>query len=150
MMGVRVFVDTNVLVYARDANEPEKRDKAQRWLERLWDGNEGCLSYQVLQEFYNAVIRKLAPSLPEQVARQDIRALAAWRPVRTDLTVLEGAWRLQESYFLSWWDALIVAAALEAECDFLLTEDLQDGQDLGGLQVVDPFWHGPETVGPRA
>ena len=83
--------------------------------------------------------RKLDPGLPSDEARQDVRDLAAWRPVRIDEAIVEAAWRLEDRYELSFWDSLIVAAAQAAACEALLTEDLQHGLDIDGLRIADPF-----------
>ena len=134
-----VFVDTNVLVYRHDASEQEKQTRAEAWYQFVWRRRLGCLSFQVLQELYSTLTRKLKPRLDVSQARALIRDLAAWRPVAVDSAVLERAWRLEERYSLSWWDALIVAAAQVGECRILLTEDLQHGQKFGRVRVVDPF-----------
>ncbi len=145
-MSATIFVDTNVLVYRRDAGQGEKQAQAEAWMERLWSGRNGRLSYQVLQEYYVTVTLKLSPGLDAEAARNDVRSLLAWHPVAVDSGVVEGAWVIQDRYQLSWWDALIVAAAQVANCRFLLTEDLQDGQELGGVQVVSPFSNSPSSV----
>ncbi|MGD8867824.1 MAG: PIN domain-containing protein [Gemmatimonadales bacterium] len=103
-------------------------------------------SYQVLQEYYVTVTSKLRPGLDAESARNDVRALLAWHPIGVDAGVIEGAWVLQDRYQLCWWDSLIVAAAQVADCRVLLTEDLQDGQELGEVRVVNPFQHAPETL----
>ena len=74
-MSARFFVDTNLLVYSRDASEPEKQEKAMRWMTRLWHEKSGRLSYQVLQEFYITVTQKLDPGLQQDIARMDVRSL---------------------------------------------------------------------------
>lgn len=145
-MTATVFVDTNVLVYRRDAGRGDKQKQADAWLERLWADRCGRLSYQVLQEYFVTVTSKLIPGLPAETARNDVRALLAWHPVTLDAGVMEAAWVIQDRYQLSWWDALIVAAAQVADCQFLLSEDLQDGQELGAVRVVSPFNHSPESV----
>lgn len=145
-MGDSVFVDTNVLVYARDASEPEKQEKAATWMASLWRTKRGCLSYQVLQEFYVTVTRKLHPGLPVDRAREDVRSLLSWRPPATDASLLEGAWVVQDRFGLSWWDALIVAAAQAAGCRFLLTEDLQENQQFAAVEVVNPFRNDPALI----
>lgn len=142
-MTERYFVDTNVFVYARDAGETEKQPRAATWLERLWYARQGRISFQVLIEYYQTVIRKLSPGLDSETARQDIRDLLAWRPITVDGAVLEQAWLVQDRFSLSWWDALIVGAAQRAGCQYLLSEDLQAGQDLDGIIVVDPFESSP-------
>ncbi len=142
-----VFVDTNVLVYARDASEPEKQLRARDWLAALWETREGRLSFQVLREYYVTVTRKLRPGLTPGEAQSDVRDLLAWAPTRLDRTVLEDAWAVERRYGLSVWDALIVAAARAAGCTHLLTEALAHGQDLDGVRIVNPFVQEP---GPLA
>lgn len=134
-----VFVDTNVLVYARDASDPEKQAAAAAWMQHLWASAGGRLSLQVLQEYYVTVTRELDPGLTADEARDDIRDLAAWRPIRIDEAVVEAAWRLEGRYELSFWDSLIVAAAQAAACEAILTEDLRHGLEVDGLRIADPF-----------
>ncbi len=138
-MTARVFVDTNILVYSRDASEPKKQAQAMAWMAKLWTAGAGCLSFQVLQEFYVTVTAKLTPGLNAESARGDVRSLLAWRPIPVDARVLEGAWLLQERFKLSWWDALIVSAAQVGGCRFLLSEDFQESQTFGQVQVINPF-----------
>ena len=134
-----VFVDTNVLVYARDASDIGKQAVAAAWMEHLWTSAGGRLSVQVLQEYYVTVTRKLDPGLSAGEAREDVRDLAAWRPLRIDQPIVEAAWWMEDRYGFSFWDSLIVAAAQAAGCEALLTEDLQHGLDIDGLRVADPF-----------
>ena len=134
-----VFVDTNVIVYRFDTSEPDKQRQAERWHERLWRSREGRVSVQVLEELYSSLTRKLDHRMAPAEARTVVRALFAWDPLPVDATTIEGAWRLEDRYSLSWWDALIVSAAQVAGCRHLLTEDLSHGQELDGVQVVDPF-----------
>lgn len=141
-----VFVDTNVLVYARDASEPEKQPAAMSWLNALWEARAGRLSVQVLQEYYVTVTAKLDPGLAPREARADVRRLATWDPLAIDDSLLEEAWNVQDRYGFALWDAAIVAAARRLGCGYLLTEDLQAGQDLGGIVVIDPFASGPGEI----
>jgi predicted nucleic acid-binding protein len=136
---VPVFVDTNVLVYARDVSDPPKQATATAWMEHLWASASGRLSVQVLQEYYVTVTRKLQPGLPRDEAREDVRDLVAWRPVRVDEALLDAAWRVEERFGLSFWDSLIVATAHAAGCETLLTEDLQHDLVIDGLRIADPF-----------
>jgi predicted nucleic acid-binding protein len=138
-MSAPVFVDTNVLLYARDASEPAKQPRAAAWLEHLWRERTGRTSTQVLSEFYVNATRKLRPGLPPAEAWDDVRALFAWRPQPLDASVLEGGRELERRYELSWWDSLIVAAAQAQRCPVLLSEDLQDGAVYGGVTVRSPF-----------
>lgn len=134
-----VFVDTNVLVYRHSALEPRKQVRADSWYKLLWELRVGRLSFQVLQETYSTLTRKLIPAVPDSDAQAIIRNLAAWNPVPVDFSTLERAWLLQARYSVSWWDALIVAAAQLAGCTILLTEDLQHGQLFDNVRVVNPF-----------
>jgi predicted nucleic acid-binding protein len=134
-----VFVDTNVLVYARDLTEPSKQPIAAEWMQRLWQERRGRLSVQVLQEYYVTVTRKLKPGLTDDAARADIRYLQAWDPVVTDAALLEAAWALETKHRLSFWDAMIVAAAQRVNARYLLSEDMQDGQAFGEMTILNPF-----------
>jgi len=141
-MSAKVFVDTNVLVYSRDASEPDKQGQAAAWMATLWERRAGRLSYQVLQEYYVTVTAKLSPGMDRDAARRDVQALLAWKPLPVDARMLLGAWHLQDRYQFSFWDALIAAAAQAAGCRYLLSEDFQAGMEMGELIVVNPF--GPQ------
>ena len=143
-MTALVFVDTNVLLYALDTAVPEKQRAAAAWRAELWRSRRGRVSYQVLQEFYVQALRK-EPKRAE-LARAEVRDLFAWEPVAVDADVIQTAWGFQARFSLSFWDALIVAAAHTLQCRFLLTEDLSHGQDLGGVRVVNPFRVAPSEL----
>jgi predicted nucleic acid-binding protein len=143
-MTAPVFVDTNVLIYALDDADLAKHQAAQLWRTELWKSHRGRISFQVLQEFY-AKISKKSPTASDQ-ARAEVRDLMAWRPAVMDFRVLEQGWRIQDRYQLSFWDALIVAAAKSLSCRFLLTEDLQADQDFEGVLVVNPFVSDPSSL----
>lgn len=145
-MNDKIFVDTNVLVYSRDVSEARKQAKAMEWMARLWETRHGRLSFQVLQEFYVTVTEKLKPGMAPQEARNDVCLLMAWNPVSPDSRVLDGAWLMQDRYRLSWWDALIVSSAQIADCGYLLSEDLQEGQEFGTLKVIHPFHQDPGVL----
>ena len=145
-MPDKVFVDTNVLVYSRDASEPQKQVQAVAWMTHLWKTQAGRLSFQVLQEFYVTVTEKLRPGLDSEEARRDVRSLLAWHPIAMDGRVLEGAWLIQDQHKFSWWDALILSAAQVAGCRYLLSEDLQENQALGNLRIVNPFRTAPASL----
>ncbi|HHW78318.1 MAG TPA: PIN domain-containing protein [Xanthomonadaceae bacterium] len=139
-MTVLYFVDTNLLIYARDPQRnPVKHQRARQWLEQLWRDRSGRLSTQVLNEYYAVVTQKLTPALSPDEAQIEIRTFFAWRPRVLDTATIEQAWQVQGRYRFNWWDALIVAAAQLSGCSQLLTEDLQAGQNLDGLVVVNPF-----------
>ena len=134
-----VFVDTNILVYLQDGSEPVKQSCAKAWITFLAHHRSPRISFQVLQELYATLTRKLEPRFEEREAGEIVRKFSAWRPVSIDFPVLEKAWLLQQLHNLSWWDALIVAAAQTCECSILLTEDLQHGQMIGEILVINPF-----------
>jgi len=140
-MTVPIFVDTNVFIYALDEADPKKQQAARYWRAELWKGRTGRTSFQVLQEFY-VKVRKKWPAAAN-AARAEVRDLLTWRPVAVDAGVLERAWKIQDRYQLSFWDALIVAAAKVSSCRYLLTEDLQADQNLDGVTIVNPFRHDP-------
>lgn len=134
-----VFVDTNVLVYARDASEPAKQAVAAGWLRELWVEQRGRTSVQVLSEYYVTLTRKLDPGLTPDDAWDDVQALLAWEPQPADPDLLLLARGVERRYRLSWWDAMIVAAAQRQNCPLLLTEDLQNGLVCGDVTIRDPF-----------
>ena len=145
-MTDRVFVDTNVLVYSRDASELPKQKQAMAWMSQLWSEQTGRLSFQVLNEFYITVTKKLQPGMNPKDAREDIRSLLAWHPIPVDDRVIEGAWHIQDRYKLSLWDALIVSAAQVSNYRYLLTEGLQENRNMDSIEVVNPFNTRPESL----
>jgi predicted nucleic acid-binding protein len=138
-MTAPVFVDTNVLVYSRDSRDAAKQQRAHAWLAFLWETKRGRVSRQVLHEYYVTVTRKLEPGLSPEAARADVRALFLWLAPIDPQGLIESAWTLQDQFSLSFWDALVVAAAESAGCEHLLSEDLPAGQDLGGVRILNPF-----------
>ena len=133
------FVDTNVLVYARDADAGDKQVRAMEWLAMLWRGQNGRISYQVLQEYYVTVTQRLRPGLPVDDARRDVNAFFSWKPAVSNDAVIRRGWELQDQFCLSSWDCLIAAAALEMGCAYLISEDFQQGLRIDGLTIVNPF-----------
>lgn len=138
-MTATVFVDTNILVYARDASEPAKQSLASEWLRELWTEQRGRTSVQVLSEYYTTVTRKLRPGLSTDEAWEDVAALFAWEPQEVDRTVMVRAREIERRHSLSWWDSMIVAAAQLQDCAVLLSEDLQHGWTCGTVAVRNPF-----------
>ena|SRR5258708_31900946 len=143
-MTAPVFVDSNIFLYAVDDAYPHKQQVARDWRAELWKSRLGRVSFQVLNEFYVNAVR-LKPAARDE-ARAEIRDLLAWNPVVVDAGVIERGWKLKDRFRLSFWDSLIVAAAKTASCGFLLTEDLQNGQRLDGVEVVNPFLRAPASV----
>lgn len=143
-MNAPIFVDTNVFVYWVDGSDRTKQQKAAAWIEHLWKARTGRVSFQVLQEFFFAATRR-KPGSVDQI-RAEVRHLLAWHPAAIDAPLLERAWKIQDRYRLSFWDSLIVAAAKTASCRWLLTEDLQPGQMLDEITVIDPFLYSPNQL----
>jgi predicted nucleic acid-binding protein len=94
-MSAKVFVDTNILVYARDASEVVKQAEALQWLQLLWKQRSGAISYQSLNEYYVIVTQRLKPGLSRSEAQTDIRNLLLWNPIPVDRIVIENAWLIQ-------------------------------------------------------
>lgn len=145
-MNALCFVDTNVLVYVRDASEARKQPVAGLWMERLWKERAGRTGIQVLNEYFVTVTTRLRPGLPAADAWRDVQRLFTWNPASLDRHVLARGREIQARFQLSWWDSLIVAAAGVSGCSHLLTEDLQDGQNLDGVLVMNPFRHSPDEL----
>lgn len=133
------FFDTNVLVYAVDAGDPARRERALECLARAAREDTVVLSTQVLQEFYAITTRKLNPPLPEREAAEQVRRLAAFQVVGSTAQSVQAAIALAREHRLQWWDALILEAALRAGADVLLSEDGQAGRRYGRLRVENPF-----------
>ncbi len=134
------FVDTNVLIYAHDRDAGLKHERARELLIRLWNDGNGCLSTQVLQEFFVNVTKKIPQPLPTPMAREVIGTYLPWVRVATDGEMVLRAAEIADVWQTSFWDGMIVAAAERAGALELLSEDLQHGQQLAGVTVVNPFF----------
>jgi len=134
-----VFVDTNVLVYLRDAANVVKQGIAQQWFESLWREQTGRTSMQVLNEYYVRATRTVKQLRSPDEAWDDVQTLLAWDPQVIDAELLQAGRDVQQRYRLSWWDSLIVGAAQLQQCPVLLTEDMQDGMMFGTVTVQNPF-----------
>ena len=134
----KVFLDTNVLVYSADRRDPVKQARAKQLLAGLQAGDPTpIISTQVLQEFYNALTHKLAVAPALAVA--ELKVLAEVQTVLLTPIIIVDAALPHGSASVSFWDALIVAAAQSAGCDEIWTEDMQAGRMFGNLKVVNPF-----------
>jgi predicted nucleic acid-binding protein len=136
---VTSFFDTNLLVYLFDSSSPEKQRRAREVLSERAQRDQVLLSAQVLEEFYVAVTRKLATPLSGDQAERLVRDFAAFPVVGLDGPLVIAAVVLSRRHKLSLWDALIVVAAKAGGATELLTEDLQHGQTLEGVRIVNPF-----------
>jgi predicted nucleic acid-binding protein len=141
-----VFVDTNVLIYSEDGRVPDKQAQALAWLRVLWQRRAGRLSNQVLNEFYTNVTRKINPPMQAGDARAEVRRYQRWQPWAIDHPTVETAWSVESRFGFSYWDALIVASAQTLGCRYLLSEDMQHGQVVDSVQILNPFLVGPEIL----
>ena len=138
-MSDKIFVDTNILVYSRDASEKQKQPIAKKCLEKLWHDQTGVISTQVLNEYYVTVTKKIKPGMLQKDAWEDVCALMVWGPLEIDTAVLHQAKLIEEKYFLSWWDSLIIATAKIGGCKLIYSEDLSNKQIIAGVKIVNPF-----------
>ncbi len=136
-MKERTFFDTNVLVYADDLDGGAKREVARQLLRDALVSATGVVSTQVLQEFFVVATRKLG--VDPEVARRKVALVAQMDLVLIRLDLILGAIDLHRLHPLSFWDALVVKSAAAAGCTRILTEDLNHGEVIDGVQVVDPF-----------
>lgn len=136
---VTSFVDTNVLVYAEDKNAKGKHEIARDLVVELWRTREGVLSVQVLQEFFVNVTRKIKHPLTTTRALEIVREYLTWRVVDNTGALLVAAVDLHQKAHMSFWDAMVVQAAINGGCERLYSEDLNDGQRFGSVQVSNPF-----------
>lgn len=135
----REFVDANILVYALDTSAGDKHTPAAELLARLWETGGGCLSVQVLQEFFVVITRKVPKPLSADEAADRIRDFEAWDVFAPTVEDVLSAIALHTKANLSFWDAMIVEAAAESGCDVLWSEDLSHGQRLRGVHIQNPF-----------
>ncbi|MEI6301571.1 MAG: PIN domain-containing protein [Betaproteobacteria bacterium] len=136
---MKFFFDTNILVYLFDADSPDKRKKARALFQRHAEAGDVLLSTQVLQEFYVAVTRKLARPLNAAVAADAVSNFAELPLVQIDSKLILSAIHRSRNNQLSFWDALIVQAAIEGHAGTLYSEDMQHGQTFDSLRVINPF-----------
>lgn len=137
-MSAKAFIDTNVLIYAHDIDAAVKHDIAKRLLQNLWNERAGALSTQVLQEFYVNVTRKIASPLSKKSVRAIVSSYVIWC-VDTTSEEISTAFRIEDEARIGFWDALIVATALKAGADRILSEDLNAGQTISGVRIENPF-----------
>jgi predicted nucleic acid-binding protein len=139
MRDGKVFVDTNVLVYAYDKTAGVKHDGAAKIMRELWDNGRGVISIQVLQEFFVTVTGKIAKPLDTLTAREVVRDLLKWNPVVTTGDILIEAIDIHAAHKYSLWDSLIIASAIEGGAATLLSEDLSDRHSVKNMVVRNPF-----------
>jgi predicted nucleic acid-binding protein len=145
-----VFVDSTTILYPLDPREESKGQKALEWLRKLKERDCLTISPQVLNEAYWVVSRRAQFAGARAGIRGYLTTLTVWTTTSLDATITLEAWTLQDRYRLGFWDSLLLASANRAGCSHFLSEDLNDGQLYGGVQVVNPFRHDPQDVLGRA
>lgn len=138
-MKDRVFVDTNILVYAHDRDAGSRHELAKEVIGQLWEDKLGILSTQVLQEFYVTLTRKVHKPIRKPAARKIVQRYFSWEVVINNPWIIFQASEIEEAYKISFWDALIVSAAFSEGASVILTEDLNHGQYLEGILIKNPF-----------
>jgi predicted nucleic acid-binding protein len=137
-MNARTFVDTNILIYAHDADANFKHETAKNTLRELWGERNGVLSPQVLQEFYVNVTKKIPHPLSKESARLVVSTYSIWC-IETTSIEISNAFRIEDESGIGFWDALIVASALKSGAHRILSEDLNAGQTIAGIRIENPF-----------
>lgn len=135
----RVFVDTNLLVYAYDIDAGRKHQIASNIMKELWLSGSGVLSTQVLQEFFVTVTGKISSPIDAAIAEDILKKLSKWDVVTNSMETVFLAIELHRRYKFSFWDSLILASAIEGGAGTLLTEDLSDKQKIKGIVIKNPF-----------
>jgi predicted nucleic acid-binding protein len=139
-MSARFFLDTNLFVYTFDPNAAAKANKARQLIRRAADTGEGIISYQVVQEFFSVALRRFPQVMSMAEAEQYlITVLRPLLAVHSSPAIYFEALRIAEKHRLSWYDSLIIAAALEGQCEKLYSEDFQHGRKIETLRIENPF-----------
>jgi len=139
-MSGRFFLDTNIFVYSFDANEPKKAAQATKLIRKGIETRGGIVSYQVVQEFFNVALRRFVKPMSSVDAEQYLST--TFRPllaVHSSLALYGEALRIGARFRLAWYDSLIVASAIEGQCNVLYSEDFQDGQKIESVSMSNPF-----------
>ena len=138
-MTDKIFVDTNILVYAHDKGAGQKYQMASNRILQLWESNTGVISTQVLQEFYITLTKKIPQPLDRLTVRRIIKSYLSWDIIDNNADTLLHASEIEENHSISFWDSLIVAAAFSANSNIILTENLNHGQTIEGILIENPF-----------
>ena len=134
------FIDTNVFIYLFDEVDDRKRQIAETLIGKALETGHASISFQVVQETLNVITRKLAtPVTPEDARRFLGRVLVPLWQIMPDTALYQRGLDIQARYHYDFYDALIIAAALDAGCSRLYSENLQHGQQFGGLTIENPF-----------
>lgn len=138
-----VFVDTSVLIYARDPIAGDKHDSARRWLDRLTPGDHMLLNLQVLNELTRWMLRSQKTSI--EVARDAIEMLREFGETSISSEDVDLAWDVREKLGYQWFDCLLIASAVNAGCSHFLSEDMGHEARYGSLTIINPFRVDPDA-----
>lgn len=133
----KIFIDTNLFVYTLDKKDESKQEKARNILRKIIESHQPVISTQVIKEFYVVATNKLKAS--QIVVKNIMHNLRNMEVVHDDVELIEQAIDISIISQLSFWDALIIAAAEKAYCEFVFSEDLNAGQSYRGVIVINPF-----------
>jgi predicted nucleic acid-binding protein len=133
----RSFIDTNILIYAEASDEPVKRQAAMALLKQLYEGTHGVLSTQVLQEYCNVALKKL--KLPAAHIRAQLDLYEQFEVVQVTPALIRAGLDLHQTRSVSFYDAIVLASAETAGCGTLFSEDLNTGEVVGSVRIINPF-----------
>lgn len=139
MTGDKIFLDTNVFVYAYDVSAGIKHKKAQEIIVALWDSGNGVLSTQVLQEFFMIVTKKIPNLLDPMIVKQIISDFLKWNVVVNNGETILKSIELHRKHYYSFWDSMIIQSAIDGNADILFSEDFADDKTIEGVKIKNPF-----------
>jgi predicted nucleic acid-binding protein len=135
----KIFIDTNIMIYAYDVSAEEKHQIASHILSDLWNSGLGVLSTQVLQEFFVNIVQKIQKPIDKKLAKEIVRDFLRWQVVVNNGDSILDAIDICDKYGYSFWDSMIIEAAIKGGAVFLMSEDLQHGQVISGVTISNPF-----------
>ncbi|TAL24664.1 MAG: PIN domain-containing protein [Nitrospirae bacterium] len=139
MKDDKIFLDTNIIVYAYDFSAGEKHRRSVEIIEKLWDSGNGIISSQVLQEFFVNATKKISKPIDISAAKEIVGDFLRWKTVITDGGIILDAIDIHSQHKYSFWDSLIIASAVEGGAKTILSEDLADRQIIKGVAIKNPF-----------
>jgi predicted nucleic acid-binding protein len=139
-MNAKYFIDTNIFVYSFDNRQPSKKERAMALIQEALKTGAGIISTQVIQEFLNVATQKFAIPMKIEGAKTYLRlVLNPLCQIYPSLALYESCLEIQAETKYSFYDSLIIAAAVQGRCDVLYSEDLQDGREVRGVKFVNPY-----------
>lgn len=141
----RFFLDTNVILYTRDLNATQKRERATTWLRSLVAQERAVISVQVISEYCHVALRKMSHLTPGDV-RADCERLERFCAQLPSIDTLRAAWTIRDARRYSWFDSVLLASAVSLECTHFLSEDLHHGDAIGDMRIINPFLVSPNEL----